>query len=321
VTATGCQHAPPDRWSAADQLTAQIRTLPGVAAASPDYADSYAAGNVHFWLSVDVTDGVTAEQVADIAAHYLDGLHAVDYSGYDTELVVQHGWNVFAVESGQRAVTNTDQIVGQARDWVALRREFPRATVRLRASIAHSSDGSARADRGHPSLGTIDTSDADYTAVSSAVATLGTRFPQLSTGNWTISASNTLRTAEITTAQRLPTAQELSVWDALNTDQSTAHADAMTINPPQAPPMWISEKVYSHAPADALALAERHLPIVAALTPPLLYTATDQLQGRRDFNARTTGPVAVTIGGCTTRTYRPDPPEQRLIATYERCRS
>lgn len=95
----------------------------------------------------------------------------------------------------------------------------------------------------------------------------------------------------------------------------------MTINPPQAPPVWISEKIYSHDPGVALALAQRHLPIVAALPAPLYYTATDQLQGRRDFNARTTGPVAVTIGGCTTRTYRPDPPEQQLITTYEKCRA
>lgn len=295
--------------------------MPGVRAASDDFADNFPEGNVHFWLSVDVTDTVTAEQVAAITARYLDGLRAVDYSGYDTELDVHQGRNLFAVDSGQHVVTNTDQVVGQSRDWVVLRDEFRGAAITLRASVDHPPDKSTLPDRGHPSIASIDMNDSDYAAVTAAITTLGARFPQLSAGTWTVSARNNMRTAEITTSQRLPTGRELGVWSALNTDQSTPHADAMTINAPQAPPVWISEQVYSHDPAIALALAQRHLPIVAALPPPLLYTATDQLQGHRDYNARTTGPVAITVGGCTARTYRPEPAEQRLIASYETCRN
>lgn len=321
LTLTGCQQSPPDRRTQADQLTEQVRALPGVAAANLDYADAFLAGNVHAWLTVDVTDAATADQIAAVAARYLEGLRAVDYGGYDTELDIRHGWNLFAVDSGQHAVTNTDQIIGQARDWAALRHEFSRATVTLRATVTHPPQSSARPDLGHASIGTIDMPDADYASVTSAITTLGARFPQLSAGTWTVSATNHARTAQISTSQRLPTGQELAMWGTLNADQATPHSDAMAINPPQAPPVWISEEVTSHDPAVAVALAERHLPIAATLPPPLLYTATDELQGRRDFNARTTGPVAITIGGCTVRTYAPDPTEQRFIHTYETCRA
>jgi hypothetical protein len=321
MTLIGCHRAPPDRRADAEKLTQQIRALPGVAGANTDFTDRYAEGNVHFWLTVDVSDAATAEQVGAVAARYLDGLRAVDYGGYDTELDVRHGADLFAVDSGQRVVANTVQIVAQARDWVGLRHEFPGATVTLRAAVEHSADGSAHPDRGHPSFGVIDMPDAGYTAVSAAITGLGAQFPQLSSGTWTVSTSGNAGSAQITASQRFPTGQELQVWSVLNADQTIAHADAMTINAPQVPPVWISEQVFSHDPATALALAARHLPTVATLPAPLLYTATDQLQGHRDYNARTTGPVAVTLGGCTVRTYRPEPTEQGFINAYERCRA
>src|ERR1700761_718707 len=124
--------------------------------------------------------------------------------------------------------------------------------------------------------------DAEYTALTAAVSTLATRFPQLAVGVWTLGAGKD-RPAEITTSQRLPTPQELGVWNAVNADQTIPHGAAMTINAPAAPPVWISEQALSHDPATAVALAVRHLPIVATLPAPLLYSATDQLQGHRDY--------------------------------------
>jgi hypothetical protein len=58
---------------------------------------------------------------------------------------------------------------------------------------------------------------------------------------------------------------------------------------------------------------------VSTLPALLLYTASDQLQGHRDYDGRAAGPIAVTVGGCTARDYHPDPAEQALIATYETC--
>jgi hypothetical protein len=175
-------------------------------------------------------------------------------------------------------------------------------------------------DRGHPALGTVEFGDpADYTAVAAAVTTLGTRFPQLAAGTWTIDAGKT-HPATIASSQRLPNPAELAVWNSLNADQSIPHVDALNVNTPQAPPVWFSEQVLTHDPAVAVKLAERHLPVVATLPRPLLYTATDQLQGHRDFYAKTTAPIAVTLGECTVRSYHPGGEEQRLIDAYETCR-
>lgn len=203
---------------------------------------------------------------------------------------------------------------------MALRHEFPSATVSLRATITHPTDAPVDADRGHPDLGAIELPDpADYIAVTAAITTLGARFPQLASGTWTISASKT-DPASITTSRRLPTSQELGVWNTLNADQTIPHIEAMTVNAPLTPPVWISEKTVSRDLAIATALADKHLPIVAILPAPLLYTATDQLQAHRNYNGHSTAAVAITTGGCTPRDYRPDPAEQKLIDTYETCR-
>ena len=320
LSLAGCSHPPPDRRAQADQLASQIRSLPGVTAADSDLTDRVAEGNVHFWLSVDVTADVGTDQVAAITGRYLDAVRAGDYPGYETELDIRHGPNVFTVDSRQHVAANTDQIIDQARDWVALRNQFPSATVTLSATMSYPPSGPGGHDRGHPSFGAIDMPEADYAALTTAVSTLGAKFPELAVGVWALGAGK-IRPAEITTSQRLPTPQELGVWNTVNADQTIPHGAAMTINAPGAPAVWISERTFSHDPAIAVALAVRHLPIVATLPAPLLYTATDQLQGHRDYNNRTTAPVAVTIGGCTPRTYRPDPTEQKLINSYETCRS
>ncbi|MDT5082569.1 MAG: hypothetical protein QOJ80_7206 [Mycobacterium sp.] len=321
LTLVGCSEVAPDRHRQVDQLTDQIRSMPGVQGASSELTNDIPSGYVHFWLSVDVAEDVTPDQVAAITTRYLDELRSVDYSAYTTELDVHRGENLFAVDSGRLPVDNADQIVSQGRDWVGLLREFPSATTKLRAAITRAgSVPIVEADRGHPALGAIQFPEpADYTAVSGAVATLGARFPQLAGGVWTIDASKA-HPAEVMSFQRFPSPAELAVWSTLNADQAIPHVDALNINAPQTPPVWISEQTISQDPAVALQLANAHLPIVSTLPRPVLYTASTQLQGRRDFNVRTTGPVAVTIGGCTVRTYRPDANEQRFIDGYENCR-
>jgi hypothetical protein len=320
LSLVGCSEVAPDRHQQVDQLTDQIRSMPGVRGASSELTDDIPKGYVHFWLSVDVADDVTQDQVAAITTRYLDELRSVDYSAYTTELDLHRGQHLFAVDSGRLPVDNAAQIVGQGRDWVALLREFPSATTKLRAAITRAGSVPViEADRGHPVLGDIEFPDpADYTAVAAAVTTLSARYPQLAGGVWTLDASKT-HPAAVVSFQRYPSAAELAVWSTLNADQTIPHVDALNINVPQTPPVWISEQTISQDPAVALHLATAHLPIVSTLPRPVLYTASDQLQGRRNFNVRTTGPVAVTIGGCTVRTYRPDPNEQRLISAYENC--
>jgi hypothetical protein len=318
----GCTHGASDRRAQADQLTADIRSMPGVLDANGDLTDDFPAGNVHFWLSVDVRDDVTADQAAAVAARYLDGLRGGDFTGYFTELDVRHGDDLFTVDSAERAVTNTDQIVGDARDWVAIRHEFSTAAVTLRSAVTHPKVARPiDADLGHPALGTVEFPDpADYQTVGNAVTTLSAHYPRQAAGTWTVDAGKS-RQAAVTSSQRWPTPAELDVWRRLNADQSIPHVDALYVNAPQAPPAWFSEKLLSHDPALAVALATSHLPIVAMLPRPVLYTATDQIQGHRDFYAKTMAPLAITLGGCTTRGYPPGPDEQRFIATYETCKT
>jgi hypothetical protein len=203
---TGCQRVPPDRRARVDRLTQQIRAMPGVAAASADLADNVAQGAVYFWLAVEVADDITGDQLAAITSGYLDELHTVDYTDYQTELDIHRGRNVFTVDSATRAITNTDQIVEQSRNWVALRHELPAATITLHATVTHppEADGAPerltpRPDLGHPNTGAIELPEpSDYTAVTATVTTLATRFADLAGGTWTISASKT-HPADITT--------------------------------------------------------------------------------------------------------------------------
>ncbi|RDH80377.1 hypothetical protein DVS77_00760 [Mycolicibacterium moriokaense] len=316
---SGCAGSPPDRRAQSDHLVEQVRALPGVRSASADVANSVAQGDTHVWLSVAVADDVTADQVAAITTRYLDDLRATGYPGYQTELTIRANTSLFAVDSGQDPLSNADQIVGQARDWIALRHQFPGAAVDLRAALAHSSDTTRFRNSGHPAIATISLADpAGYRDVGAAVTSLRTGFPQLSDGTWTISAGSA-HPAVITASKRMPSGQELDVWNALNADQAIPHIDAMTINAPLMGPVWISEKTLSRDPAVALRLASDHLPIIATLPAPVLYTATDKLQGHHSYDGRITGPVAVTTGGCTPRNYRFDRAEQKLIDAYERC--
>jgi hypothetical protein len=323
VLLAGCDAKPPDRRPQVDRLTQQIRSMPGVHAASDDVADSPAQGLVYFHIRVEVADDITTDQLAALTSLYLYALPGAEDGGYQAELSVHAGWNVFRINSGKRPVSNGDQIAAQSRAWVAMRHEFAGATSRLRATITHPAGPLAIQEWGHSNVGLIDLPDsADYTAVAAAVTTLATRFPQLSSLDWTISAGNQ-HPADIKTLRRFPSAQELEVWNRINADQSITHVDKMTINGRVSAPVWISEETRSHDVNVALQLAHQHLPIVATLPAPVLYTASDAIQGHINGDGRATGPVAITVGGCTDRDsllYKPAPAEQALINAYEQCR-
>ena len=317
VTVGACDYRLPDRRPDADGLTSQIQAMPGVVSASNDTNDNVAEGQVHFWLTVTTSPDVTSDQVAAVTRAYLHGLAAADYTGYQTELDIYQGPNRFAVDSGTHPVTNDVQIVEQATNWLALQTEFPGATIDARSAITHAPETGGQP--GHPFIARVDLPDpADYTAVSAAVGTLVGKFPALGSGVWILRASKS-HPADITTFGRLPTPAELSVWNTLNADQSIAHTDALTIKAPNTPPVWFAQQSTEADPAAPLALASRNLPIIATLPPPVLYTAAQQLQTHRNFDGKSTGAVAVTVGGCTPRTYRPEPAEQDLINTYEGC--
>ena len=293
--------------------------MPGVVSAREDFADNVPQGQMHVWLTVEVAPDASSDQVGAITDRYLQGLESVDYSGYRTQLDIRQGDNRFAVDSGEHPVINDRQIVEQSRNWIWLRDEFPGATVDARAAIARAPEVQAHGDVGHPFAATLNLPEsATYTAVSAAAVTLTKRFPQLGSGVWLLHAG-TSHPADITTFRRFPNAKELAVWNELNADQAIAHVVALTINAPMTPPVWISEQTTVPDVAVAVELADRHLPRVATLAPPVLYTSGPQLQAARNSLGRSEGPVAVTVGGCTPRGYRPEPAEQALIDRYEQC--
>jgi hypothetical protein len=123
-----------------------------------------------------------------------------------------------------------------------------------------------------------------------AVTTVATNFAELSDGNWNVSAARA-HPADITTSRRPPTAAEIDMWTKLNADQTIPHVDAMTINGPVTGAVWVSEKTLSRDLAAAIQLARAHLPIVAALPAPALYTSTDQIQRHLGYSGQATGPA------------------------------
>lgn len=320
---SACHATPPDRNAEVASLARLLGEMPGVQAVTHTVTNRPAQGLVGFDIDLETAEGITENQLAAVVTRYLQDLTMVNYTGYHTELTAHRGWNVFAVDGGRLPIGNDQQIISQARDWVALRREFPTATVRLRATVTHPHGGSAIQEWGHADVGSIRLADStDYTDVAAAVTTMTDRFPALATLTWTVSAGDD-HPAEVKSARRYPTMPELDVWSRMNADQTVPHMNKLTINGRVQAPVWLAEQTRSHDPADAIALAHRHLPLVAGLSPPALYTASDQIQGHITGDGRATGPIAITVGGCTARdllVYQPPAAEQALMDKYETCR-
>lgn len=319
---SACQADPPDRRAVIHALTHELGRMPGVDAARDEVADDVAQGRVYFVITVDVAESITGDQVAAVVSRYLQGLRGADLSRYRAELDAARGWNVFAVDSGRIDIANAAQVTAQASDWVALRETFPGATVRLRATVTDAFGRVPSQQWRESNAGSVHLPDAtDYADVINAVTTLARQFPHLSGLDWTV-ASGRRHPASVESSRRFPTADELDVWRRLNADQRPPHADKLTINGPFVAPVWFGEQTRSHDLHAAFELAHSHLPMVATLPGPMLYTASDQLGGRINGYGRATAPIAVTVGGCTDRdylVYQPPPAEQALIDEYERC--
>ncbi|KDE97754.1 hypothetical protein Y900_002075 [Mycolicibacterium aromaticivorans JS19b1 = JCM 16368] len=324
VVSGACDATVPDRGAAVDRLVQQISAMPGVRTIGHTFNNRPAQDMVNFTIDVEVHDGVAGEKIAAITSHYLTALGSGRFRGYSAELDLRHGRSIFAVDSGKQTIANAHQIVQQALDWVRLRNEFRLATVELRATIVHPSAPLAEQDGGHSNVASVALADpSDFTSVGDVATVLSTKFAGLAEMAWTISAGR-LHPAEMSFSRRYPTAAELDAWTRVNTDQSIPHIDALRINWSTTPPVWFSEKTtQSHDVSAALELADRHLPIVATLPAPVLYTASDQLSGHIGASGYARGPVVITVGGCTPRdplVYSPIPAERALIDKYARCR-
>jgi hypothetical protein len=307
---------PPGRQPQLDQLTQELQHLPGVTAATGKLVDDPGHGQVYFNVDVGLADDITGDQLAAIAGRYLDDIGTVDYAPYKGNFRARRGFDYFTIDTGAHDITNADQIKQQANSWVDLLHAFPAATLFFRPTIVVGKGSSAD----HPSSGTITIPiDADYTAVASTFAMLGTKFGDLSAGEWKVIAGKSLG-GGIETSGRLPNQAEIDMWNQLNGDQFIPHIDVMSIDSSgNGPLLWVSEGPQSSDPDVAIRLARAHLPIVATLPPPILYTASDQMERRLDSQGRAVGPVAITVGGCTQRAYQPSPAEQQLIDQYEKC--
>ncbi|CRZ18050.1 hypothetical protein [Mycolicibacterium neworleansense] len=320
---SACHATPPDRNADVARLAGLLGEMPGVLTVGHTVTNRPAQGVVRFVVDVQTEAGITENQLAAVVSRYLQDLTMVNYTGYHTELIAHHGWNAFAVDGGRLPIGNGQQIVAQARNWVAMRREFPTAAVRLRATVTHPHGESPMQEWGHSDVGSIRLADnTDYRDVAATVTALTEKFAGLAHLTWTISAGDD-HPAEIKSTRRFPTAAELDIWNQMNADQTIPHTNKLTVNGRVQTPVWLAEQTRSHDPADAVALAQRHLPLVATLAAPTLYTASDQIQGHITGDGRAVGPIAITVGGCTTRdylVYQPPAAEQALMNAYETCR-
>ena len=317
---TANSNKPPDRQPQLDQLTQQLQKMPGVTGATNKLVNDPDHGQAYFNVEVHLAGDVTGDQLAAVTGKYLDDLRTVDYAPYKGNFRARRGFDYFTIDSGSPDVDNVDQINGQARGWVNLLREFPDATVYFRPTVVIGKGSSANQGDSHRSSGTITIPiDADYTGVASTFAVLGAKFADLGSGEWKVIAGKSLG-GGIETSGRLPNQAEIDVWNKLNGAQFIPHIDVMSIDSSgNGPALWVSEGPQSADPDVAIRLARAHLPIVATLSPPILYTASDQMERRLDSQGRAVGPVAITIGGCTQRAYQPSPAEQQLIDQYEKC--
>lgn len=324
VALVGCSDArpgkPPDRQPQLDHLTQQLQHMPGVSSATNKLVNDPDHGQAYFNIEVQLADRVTGDQLAAITGRYLDDLRAVNYAPYKGNFRARRGFDYFTIDSGAHDITNADEINRQAHSWVDMLGDFKGATVYFRPAIAVGKGSSTDQGDNHPSSGTITIPiDADYSDVADTFATLATKFADLSSGEWKVIAGKSLG-GGIETSGRLPNPAEIEVWNRLNGDQFIPHIDVMSIDASgNGPPLWVSEGPQSADPDVAIRLARAHLPIVATLPPPILYTVSDQMERRLDSQGRAVGPVAITIGGCTQRAYRPSPAEQQLIDQYEKC--
>lgn len=91
LAVVGCSTGVPDRRADAEALAGRIRALPGVVAATSNSAHSQAQGLIYVRIGVEVTDDITADQVADITTHYLHGIATGTFTGYQLELDVRRG--------------------------------------------------------------------------------------------------------------------------------------------------------------------------------------------------------------------------------------
>lgn len=320
VLLSGCSAHPPDRHREVARLAADIGHMPGVVAVSSKATNLPNQGRVNFMIDAETAADIGPEELSAIVSRYLRGLREVDFTGYRTEFDAHRGWNVFAVDGGRLPIVNDDQIIGQARDWARLRHDFPAATVTLRATITHPGGRQPIQEWGHTNTGSIQLAErTDFRDTTAAIAVLTDRYPELASLTWTVSAG-VEHPADIKSSNRYPTVAELALWAQINADQAIPHQSKLTIGGRVSAPVWVSEKTDSHDRADAGELARRHLPLVAALPEPTLYTATDHIQGDINGDGRAAGPIAITTGGCTDRVYPPSVTEQALINTYETCK-
>lgn len=323
VLLSGCAATPPDRHTEVARLADEISHMPGVNSVSSKTTNLPNQGRVSLTIDAETAVDISADELGAVVSRYLRGLREADFTGYRTEFDAHHGWNVFAIDGGRLPIVNDEEVIAQAEDWARLRHDFPTATVTLRANIAHPDGRQPIQEWGHFRTGSIQLADdTDYRDAAAAITTLTNRYPELASFTWTIS-TGVRHPGDIKSTHRYPTEQELALWAQINTDQAIPHQSKLTIGGRVKAPVWVAEKTVSHDPADAEALARRHLPLVAALPQPVLYTATDQIQGHINGDGRATGPLAVTTRGCTDRDYRvyqPPTTELALINTYESCK-
>ncbi|WP_433574483.1 hypothetical protein [Nocardia brasiliensis] len=281
-------------------------------------------------VEVVLIENASAEQAAAVVRTFRNRTAEPGFRWREPQIEVRRGVDPSFFRVGRQGLDSAAERVVQ---WIALRDAFPTDEVRWtnhtmavgrRAGSGYLGEppmSNRDVGVGNISLNLLRTND--FRAVSAAYRRLGREFTALSGARWRI-GSATGTGATLSMGGRYPTEAELSVWQRLNEDQQPPHLVFMRMSVwDQFPLFSVAEKPESDRREDAELLAEKHLPIAAELGTFMYYSATTDIDewSRSDvpFAQEKTGPLHITILGCTRRGYTPGAVEQKLADRYERC--
>lgn len=316
---TGCA---PQRTEESQQISTQIRALPGVTETTHDYFNVFTKGQ-RFGLTVSVVPDVTADQLSAIWELFTKRVREVGFSQHDVTLTVVAPCTTQDTSSSCSKVTS-------AIDADAKRQPAPPFAdwVRLRQSPNVGSADITTAYSGPAPRVTVDVSikgrqpgrPTDYRDITRALHQIAGDFAALSDAAWRVGPVVGAYPA-LSTEQGFPDISAVALWERLNAVAPTsarftarsAHKDQKDVQYSTA--RHYLNTTYAEVPtateAQLRGIALAQLELLKQFGQPGIY----ELHGNKTS-------VTVWLGGCMGEmppSLRSSAVEAEMRATYETC--
>ncbi|MFI9407356.1 hypothetical protein [Nocardia sp. NPDC052316] len=297
-------------------IEATLDRMPGVHRVSTDFDRNFSTVVV---LSADAS----AEQAKAVIEVFRDKIAAAErLQRRRIDIEIRWGERQSSFKTGRDGLATAPD---RAVQWHALSHAFPEDEVAWTYKwTSYCCDGFGPGDLvkdGYLGVGEISLKPLnadDFRLVSDTYRRLMREFPELAGAQWEIGAWG--RRSGFLRVDRYPTEVEFSVWQRLNEDQTPPHRVHMEIRPEESPyslRIHVSEWLQSSKFDDAKLLAEKHLPIVAELSPPAIrYLASGREGLGSDDPDRG---LRIIVGGCQYTDRPPSAAEQPLVDRYGKC--